>query len=83
MSSFDVERKKPLDMLNISKNNNELFELLTEYIELRNSFEEPVDAKKLRVKAEECLQEESIDYDRACNLLKLAMKIMKTCNGIN
>lgn len=83
MSSFDVERKKPLDMLIISENNNELFELMTEYLKLRNNYEEPIDAKKMRVKAEEYLHEESIDYDRAYNLLKLAMKIMKACNGIN
>ena len=82
MSSSDAERKKPLDMLIISKNNNALFELLIEYLKLRDNFEEPLDATKLRIKVEECLQEELIDYDRAYNLLKLAMKIMKACNGI-
>ncbi|MHA1156853.1 MAG: hypothetical protein ACTSQK_12165 [Candidatus Heimdallarchaeota archaeon] len=83
MSSFDVERKKPLDMLIISENNNELFELLTEYLKLRYAYDEPLDAKRMRERAEECLREELLDYDRAYKLLKLAMKIMKACNGIN
>ena len=83
MSRFDVERKKPLDMLIISKNNNELFVLLTEYLTLRNNYDEPLDARRMRERAEECLREELLDYDRAFRLLRLAMKIMKACNGIN
>ncbi len=83
MSRFDVERKKPLDMLIISKNNNELFVLLTEYLTLRNNYDEPLDARRMRERAEECLREELLDYDRAYRLLRLAMKIMKACNGIN
>ncbi len=83
MSRFDVERKKPLDILIISKNNNELFVLLTEYLTLRNNYDEPLDARRMRERAEECLREELLDYDRAYRLLRLAMKIMKACNGIN
>ena len=69
-------------MLVISEKSTELFELLTEYLTLKNSYDEPKDAQKMREKAEECLQNELMDYDRAYNLLKIALKIMKACNGI-
>ncbi len=82
MSSCDNKRKKTLDMLLISIRNNELFELLKEYLRLKNNFEEPIDAKKMRERAEECLQEDLLDYARAYKLLKLATKILKACNGI-
>ena len=82
MSSFETETKNQLDMLVISEKNNELFELLTEYLTLKNNYDEPIDARKMREKAEECLRDDFIDYDRAYNLLKIAIKIMKACNGI-
>ena len=82
MSSFEVEQKKQLDMLVISEKNYELFELLTEYLKLKNNYQEPKDAMKMREKAEECLKHEFMDCDKAYSLMKIAMKIMKACNGL-
>ena len=82
MSSFEVENKKQVDYLAIFKDSSELYEVMTEYLKLKNEYDEPLDAKRLRSKAEECLRMETCDYPRAFRLMKTALKIMKACNGL-
>lgn len=82
MSYFESENEKQEDYLAIYKDSAELYEIMKEYLKLSSEYEEPLDAKRMRMMAEKCLQTEDCDYQRAFRIMKTALKIMKACNGI-
>ena len=82
MSSCDIENERQVDYLSLFKNSNELYKLITEYLKLKSEYDEPLDAKKMRTKAEEFLRKKDCDYQKVLRLMKTALKIMKSCNGI-
>ncbi|MFW9924365.1 MAG: hypothetical protein ACFFDW_13870 [Candidatus Thorarchaeota archaeon] len=78
----EVEKKNQIDYIRIFKADNELFDLMTEYLKLKNNYHEPKDAEKFRQLAEQHLTDEIIDYEKASRLMKTAYKIIKACNGL-
>ena len=62
--------------------NREIVTLINEYWDLAEEYDETRDAKKVRAKADEYLYGESKDLNRALNLMRLAVKILKACNGL-
>ena len=82
LSSVETNNKKTLDYLEIFKGSDQLFNIMTEYLKLRNEYDEPLDAKKMRLLAEKHLVSKEHDYVRAESLMRTALKIMKACNGL-
>lgn len=80
--SSEIEKKNQIDYITIYKADNELFDLMTEYLKLKNSYPEPKDAEKFRELAEEFLTGENLDYEKASRFMKTAYKIIKACNDI-
>lgn len=62
--------------------NKEIVSLVKEYWNLAKEHDETRDAKKVRQKADEYLYGDSKDLGRALRLMRLAVKILKACNGI-
>ena len=62
--------------------NKEIVSLISEYWDLAKEYDETRDAKKVRAKADEYLYGESQDFHKALKMMRLAVKILKACNGI-
>jgi len=60
----------------------ELGKIITNYYSLLKNYSEPENAKKLRLAAEEHLFGEKMNYKIAFKTMKLAIKIMKSCTGL-
>ena len=62
--------------------NKEIVSLIKEYWHLAKEYNETGDAKKVRLKADEYLYGDDKDLKRALRLMRLAVKILKACNGV-
>jgi hypothetical protein len=62
--------------------NKEIISLIKEYWDLAKNYDETRDAKKVRQKADEYLYGDEKDLKRALRLMRLAVKILKACNGV-
>jgi transcription elongation factor Elf1 len=82
MSVNDVEMNCHSCGVKIKSDHKEISLVINEYWSLAKEYDEIKDAKKVRRKAEEYLYCEPKDLDRALNLMRLAVKILKACNGI-
>ena len=69
------QRKNRIDYLLISQDSMELFNHMTEYLKLIGNYDEPENAKKLRLQAEGLLVTNDIDYERVLQLIDVATKI--------
>ncbi len=77
MSSTKTKRHRKLDFLDIQNNATELYDTMIEYLILKEKYEEPMDAKRLRIQAEETMKVNDQNYDQAYNYFSTAMKLMK------
>ncbi len=77
MSSTKTKKHRKLDFLDIQNNATELYDTMTEYLILKNKYEEPTDVKRLRIQAEETLKVNDLNYDQAYNYFSTALKLMK------
>ena len=77
MSSSKERKHRKLDFLDIHNNATELYDAMTEYLKLKDKYQEPLDARRLRVQAEESLKTNEHDYDEAYNYFNTALKVMK------
>jgi len=82
MAIEDVEVKYQLTFPANSKEAKNLSKIVGEYNKLLEDFEEPKDAQKLRLKAYELAEYNSQDITSALKTMRLALKIMKSCNGL-
>ncbi len=82
MAIEDVDPKYHLTFPANSKESRTLSKIVDEYNKLLEDFEEPKDAQKLRLKAYELAEYNSQDITSALKTMKLALKIMKSCNGL-
>ena len=60
----------------------ELRVLFLEYESIQRRYEEPKDAMKMKDKAIDLIESCSPDYKKALQYMRLAVKIMRVCNGI-
>ncbi|NHJ48315.1 MAG: hypothetical protein FK733_11065 [Asgard group archaeon] len=60
----------------------EIQRLINEYVDISNSYEETSDSKKMISKAFELLAEGEVELNKIVTLMRLAVKIIKTCNGL-
>lgn len=82
MAIEDVETKYQLTFPANSRDSKTLSKIVSEYNKLLEDFEEPKDAQKLRLKAYELAEYDSQDITTALKTMRLALKIMKSCNGL-
>ncbi|NHJ32085.1 MAG: hypothetical protein FK732_04415 [Asgard group archaeon] len=82
MAIDDVDAKYQLTFPANSKEAKILSKIVCEYNKLLEDFEEPKDAHKLRLKAYELAEYNSQDITSALKTMRLALKIMKACNGL-
>lgn len=82
MAIEDVDIKYQLTFPANSKVAKTLSKIIGEYNKLLAEFEEPKDAQKLRLKAYELAEYNSQDITSALKAMRLALKIMKSCNGL-
>ncbi|MHA1124135.1 MAG: hypothetical protein ACTSO7_00495 [Candidatus Heimdallarchaeota archaeon] len=64
------------------RENKEIVSLINEYWDLAKEYDETRDAKKVRQKADEYLYGDDRNLKRALSLMRLAVKILKACNGV-
>ncbi len=82
MSTEDVKNNcQDCFTLPVNKN-KEIVSLIQEYWNLTKEYDETRDAKKVRQKADEYLYGEEKNLKRALSLMRLAVKILKACNGV-
>jgi hypothetical protein len=60
----------------------ELQQLINEYQEICRSYEETSDSKKMIARAYELLADGKTELSKIITLMRLAVKIIKTCNGL-
>ena len=65
-----------------NEHTKELRALFLEYESIQRRYEEPKDAMKMKDKASDLIGSCSPDYKKALQYMRLAVKIMKVCNGI-
>ena len=82
MSLEDVKNKCQDCFPQPVSENKEIGSLMNEYWNLAKEFNETRDAKKVRQKADEYLYGDSKDLGRVLRLMRLAVKILKACNGV-
>jgi hypothetical protein len=82
MAIDDVDIKYQLTFPANSREAKTLSKIVGEYNKLLEDFEEPKDAQKLRLKAYELAEYNSQDIISALKTMRLALKIMKSCNGL-
>ncbi|MBK5112071.1 MAG: hypothetical protein KGD59_04155 [Candidatus Heimdallarchaeota archaeon] len=82
MAIEDLDLKYQLTFPANSKEAKTLSKIVSEYNKLLEDFEEPKDAQKLRLKAYELAEYNSQDITTALKTMRLAIKIMKSCNGL-
>ncbi|NHJ48523.1 MAG: hypothetical protein FK733_12130 [Asgard group archaeon] len=83
MSTSESNKKRLLDFQEISRDSEELFEIMLEYLKLRSTLKEPIEAEQMRKQAEEFLVGETQDYDLAIKLMKTALIFLKTYHESN
>lgn len=76
----DLESENRISFLIAFPENWKLGEKITKYYEIIQQIDEPEDARKLRLKAEACLVGEKINSELALKGIKMATKIIKSCN---
>ncbi len=64
------------------KDRQKLNELIEEYNHIKGSHEETYDSKKMVAKAYQLLIESDVEISKIITLMRLAVKIIKSCNGI-
>lgn len=82
MAIEDIDEKYQLTFPANSRDSKTLSKIVCEYNKLLEEFEEPKDAQKLRLKAYELAEYNSQDISSALKIMRLALKIMKSCNGL-
>ncbi len=82
MAIEDVDEKYQLTFPANSRDSKILSKIVCEYNKLLEDYEEPKDAQKLRLKAYELAEYDSQDITSALKIMRLALKIMKSCNGL-
>ncbi|NPE09426.1 MAG: hypothetical protein GNW80_14160 [Asgard group archaeon] len=80
MSSFDIKNNQDLDYQETA---SQFYEALTEYLILKDRYEEPIEAVNLRKQAEETLRLDHNDYITAFNFLSTALKLFKAYNDLS
>ncbi len=80
MSSFDVKNKQNLDYQEMA---SQFYKVLTEYLILKDRYEEPVEAIDLRNQAEEALKLDQSNYITAFNFISTALKLFKAYKNIS
>jgi hypothetical protein len=83
MSSFDVERNQELDYQENEENATQFYQVLTEYLILKDKHEEPTNAMNLRLQAEDVLKEDENNYSEALSFIATALKLFKAFNNIS
>ena len=83
MSTGESNKKRILNYQEISQDSEELFEIMLEYLKLRNRNFEPIEAKILRKQAEDYLLRDVPDYESAILLMISALKIMQVYDELN
>ena len=83
MSTGESNKKRILNYQEISRDSEELFEIMLEYLKLRNRNFEPIEAKILRKQAEDYLLRDVPDYESAILLMISALKIMQVYDELN
>jgi len=82
MAIEDIDPKYQLTFPANSMDSKTLSRIVGEYNKLLEDFEEPKDAQKMRLKAYEMAEYNSQDISGALKIMRLALKIMKSCNGL-
>ncbi|NHJ40182.1 MAG: hypothetical protein FK731_09140 [Asgard group archaeon] len=83
MSTNESNKKRIINYQEISRDSEELFEIMLEYMKLKNGNFEPIEAKILRQQAEDYILRDIPDYDSAILLMISALKIMQVYNELN
>ena len=79
----ESSKKRLVDFQEISQDSDEVFDIMLEYMKLKISFSEPLEAELFRKQAESFLGEETRNYETIKRLMVTALKIMKACHHLN
>ncbi|HUT79599.1 MAG TPA: hypothetical protein VMZ29_00235 [Candidatus Bathyarchaeia archaeon] len=82
MSCEDICKEKCLAFMANNELTKEFNRLFQEYNRIKIAYEETNDALKMKLKAFEFLEKCSPNYEKAITSMKLAVKIIKSCNGL-
>ena len=83
MSTSESNKKRLINYQEISQDSEELFEIMLEYLKLKNTNFEPIEAVTLRKQAEGYILSDVPDYESAILLMLSALKIMKVYSELN
>jgi hypothetical protein len=83
MSTSESSKKRLLDFQEISRDSEELFEIMLEYLKLVSIKSEPTEAEQIRKHAEEYMIGDNLNYDQAIKLMKTALIFLKTYHESN
>ncbi|NHK30665.1 MAG: hypothetical protein FK730_04895 [Asgard group archaeon] len=83
MSTSESNKKRLINYQEISRDSEELFEIMLEYLKMKNMNFEPIEAAVLRKQAEGYILSDAPDYESAILLMLSALKIMKVYSELN
>ncbi|MBN1328811.1 MAG: hypothetical protein JXA54_04995 [Candidatus Heimdallarchaeota archaeon] len=82
MSSKDICEKRYSTFTISNEFTKKFNNLLQEYEKIKRAYQETNDSLKMKFKAFEFLGKSSPDFEKAVKCMRLAVKIIKACNGV-
>ena len=80
VKEFEIKLKSTYRLC--CKDGKVLYDLLDEYNRVRDSYEETSDSRKMVAKAFQLLSNPEVEISKIITLMRLAVKIIKSCNGL-